>query len=317
MNVPARLGMFGVGLALLFGAAAAVSGAAVPETVVSAWTQNARASHGQPEENSGSESFGAALPGLSIEEQGYRLSVVTAPGRVATPGVMAFQIIDVDGQALTEYAVSHDKQMHMIVVRSDGTQYRHEHPVMNPQGVWSLPWAWSAAGTYRIYADFVPEGRTKQPAVTLTRTVEVAGPYVPTPVAPPSSRAVVDGMEVTLTGNLSAGSVSELSARISRGGQPVTSVQPYLGAVGHLVALRQGDLAYLHAHPQGDIPAKGTPVEQMRFLVEAPTPGRYLLYLDFQVDGRVRTAHFAVDAASTRASTADHRTGVGEDHGDR
>src|SRR5438477_3662407 len=28
-------------------------------------------------------------------------------------------------------------------------------------------------------------------------------------------------------------------------------LQPYLGAYGHLVALRDGDLAYLHVHPDG------------------------------------------------------------------
>ena len=29
----------------------------------------------------------------------------------------------------------------------------------------------------------------------------------------------------------------------------MTDLQPYLGAYGHLVALRDGDLAYLHVHP--------------------------------------------------------------------
>ena len=32
----------------------------------------------------------------------------------------------------------------------------------------------------------------------------------------------------------------------------MTDLQPYLAAYGHLVALRQGDLAYLHVHPDGE-----------------------------------------------------------------
>ena len=31
-------------------------------------------------------------------------------------------------------------------------------------------------------------------------------------------------------------------------------------------------------------------------MAEAPTPGRYLLYLDFQVDGQVHTATFTTTA---------------------
>ena len=45
------------------------------------------------------------------------------------------------------------------------------------------------------------------------------------------------------------GEPSTLTFSVSRDGKPVTDLQPYLGAYGHLVALRAGDLAYLHVHP--------------------------------------------------------------------
>jgi hypothetical protein len=60
-------------------------------------------------------------------------------------------------------------------------------------------------------------------------------------------------------------------------------VQDYLGAKGHLVALREGDLAYLHTHPSGDA---------IRFETEFPTPARYRLFLQFKHDGKVHTAAF-------------------------
>ena len=41
-----------------------------------------------------------------------------------------------------------------------------------------------------------------------------------------------------------------LTLTVTKDGQPVTDLQPYLGAYGHLVALRAGDLAYLHVHPE-------------------------------------------------------------------
>ena len=59
-------------------------------------------------------------------------------------------------------------------------------------------------------------------------------------------------------------------------------VEPYLGANGHLVALREGDLAFLHVHP----------TEGVQFESTFPTVGRYRLFLQFKHEGRVHTAAF-------------------------
>ena len=60
-------------------------------------------------------------------------------------------------------------------------------------------------------------------------------------------------------------------------------MEPYLGARGHLVALREGDLAFLHVHPDAD---------RLRFTAEFPSAGRYRLFLQFKAGGRVHTAAF-------------------------
>jgi hypothetical protein len=112
-----------------------------------------------------------------------------------------------------------------------------------------------------------------------------------------SLTAEVDGFTVVLTGALEPGRESELTLSVSRAGRPVTDLQPYLGAYGHLVALRDGDLAYLHAHPMdepgGAAPAPGPHV---RFATTAPSAGTYRLFLDFKHGDVVRTAAFTVAA---------------------
>ena len=77
-------------------------------------------------------------------------------------------------------------------------------------------------------------------------------------------------------------------------GEPVTDLEPYLGAYGHLVALRAGDLAYLHVHPEepGDRRRAGRSTSRPR----SPAPATYRLFLDFQHGGVVRTAAFTVEA---------------------
>lgn len=67
------------------------------------------------------------------------------------------------------------------------------------------------------------------------------------------------------------------------------------------MALRVGDLAYLHVHPEGE-PGDGVtpPGPGITFAATAPSAGKYRLYLDFQHQGTVRTAMFTVEAAPHR-----------------
>ena len=88
-----------------------------------------------------------------------------------------------------------------------------------------------------------------------------------------------------------AGEETALEFAVTKGGHPVEDLQPYLGADGHLVALREGDLAFLHVHPEEE---HGAPNEIV-FNAAFPTAGRYRLYLQFRHDGVVRTAEFTVE----------------------
>lgn len=58
----------------------------------------------------------------------------------------------------------------------------------------------------------------------------------------------------------------------------------HLGARGHLVILREGDLAYLHAD-----------ADALEFETTFPTPGRYRAFLQFVGGGAIRTAAFTLE----------------------
>lgn len=297
MNAGARLGLYAGGLVVAFGAAFGLSALIAPPIAVSSETEGSTMqSHDEGHGPSAAPVGSTALKGLSLSDDGLVLSPVAAPRTVGEEGTLAFRIERADGSVVTEFAESHDKELHLIVVRGDGSEYRHVHPTRDADGTWSLPWSWNAAGSYRVFADFTPDADDAT-GVTLTRTIPVDGPL--TTVDPAPSRIdEVDGFTVELEGDLVAGRTSDLSVSVTRGGEPVTALEPYLGAFGHLVALREGDLAYLHVHAEGDEPDAGdTAGPSVGFAAEAPTAGRYLLYFDFQVDGAVHTAAFVVDAA--------------------
>lgn len=141
----------------------------------------------------------------------------------------------------------------------------------------------------------------------------MAGEYRPGRPAEPSRTATVDGYTVTLHGGLRPGSPEELRLKVAKGGREVTDLQPYLGACGHLVALRSGDLAYLHVHPDS-APGDGAtaPGPDVSFTATAPSEGSYRLFLDFKHEGRVRTAAFTVTAGPADAHAED---GGGTGHG--
>ncbi|CAM2785206.1 Heavy-metal-associated domain-containing protein [Prescottella defluvii] len=230
--------------------------------------------------------------GLQVSQDGYTLGEITSPTRAGEAGTLGFRIEDADGAPVTAYDDLHEKQLHLIVVRSDTSEFRHVHPTLGADGTWTIDWTWPTGGTYRVFADFQATGAPAQ--LTLGRNVDVAGDLEPAPLPAATDTASVDGYTVTLTGDLTTAG-GPLALTVSRDGVPVTDLDPYLGAYGHLVALRAGDLAYLHVHPEGE-PGDGVtaPGPDVTFHAQAPSPGTYRLYLDFQHEGGVRTAEFTV-----------------------
>ncbi|TLF74805.1 hypothetical protein [Nocardia cyriacigeorgica] len=244
--------------------------------------------------------------GLTDTASGYTLSEISAPEAAGQAGTLRFHISGPDGAPVTEFTTQHDKKLHLIVVRSDTTEYRHAHPEMAADGTWSIDWTWDAPGTYRVFADFVPTAGDST-GLVLSRTVPVAGTVQLQPLPPPSTTTTVDGYTVTRTGELTTAG-GELRFDVTRDGVPVTDLDPYLGAYAHLVALRTEDLAYLHVHPQGEVGAS-PPGPRVSFHAQAPSAGAYRLYLDFSHGGSVHTAEFTVEVLSTAPATGDHSGG--------
>lgn len=253
----------------------------------------------------------ANVSGLAVSQDGYTLDVRATPAQAGSPGELAFRILGPGGAPVTAFTPTHDKPLHLIVVGRDQSGFQHLHPVMDPDGTWRTTTT-LAPGDHRIFADFAPDGRSE--AMTLGRDIAVAGLYSPTPLPPPSTAATTpDGYTVTLTGDLVSGTESPLTLSVSRHGAPVTDLQPYLAAYGHLVALRTGDLAYLHVHPTGT-PGDGRTAAgpAVEFLAEVPSAGPYRLYLDFAHQGVVRTAEFTVLAATDPVTPVRTPSGHGE-----
>jgi hypothetical protein len=306
MSTPVRFVAFVLGLGAVFGAAVGVGSVTGP--VGPAADEPAAAGHEEEPEghggateghgDGGHAAEGTAAPagrppaGLMVTEDGYTLDLDAATVPAAADAPVSFRILGPDGQPVRDYDESHDEDLHLIAVRRDLSGFQHVHPALDDEGVWRIPLR-LVPGTWRLFADFVPaaEGENR----ILGADLAVPGTYTPTPLPEPAATAEVDGYSVTLHGGLVPGEESELALSVSRDGRPVPDLQPYLGAYGHLVVLRDGDLAYLHVHPAGE-PGDGVtePGPEVRFMTTAPSAGTYRLFLDFRHEDVVRTAEFTV-----------------------
>lgn len=286
---------FAAALAVVFGAAYGVgSVAGADDSDATSGTRTGR--EVEAAETGGSDGAVEVPEGLQVSAHGYSIDLKTPRIERGRTTAIRFAILDAKGRPVTDYEVEQEKELHLILASRDLTVYRHLHPTRTADGTWQMPVNLPTAGDYRLFADFAPAAENGE-SLTLGTDLAVAGRYEPKELPRQVSTSEVDGYTVTLRGGLDAGSARELTFEVSKGGKPVTDLQPYLGAYGHLVALRAGDLAYLHVHPNSEAgDARTKPGPTVSFTATAPSAQAYRLFLDFKHEGKVRTAGFTVRA---------------------
>lgn len=268
-----RLGLFGVGLVAVLVGSLSLGRA----------TGDVAAAEPAPEEHV-TESHEPVVTaetvatGTSLSAGGLRLDVPTTSLPASQATMFDFRVLDEDGSPVTDFDVEQGKRMHLVLVSRDLSRHAHVHPELGADGTWSTRLT-LAPGAYRAVADFSTGGERRSLGVDLAAPGELELTSLPAP----ASSVTVDDLRVEL-----ARDGNRLSFTAYRGDEAVIP-EPYLGARGHLVAFRAGDLAYAHVHPSGESAATTS------YDAELPGAGRYRLFLELQVDGRVRTAPFTVE----------------------
>ncbi len=188
---------------------------------------------------------------------------------------MALHIKGPDGQRVTDFTEVHGSKLHVVRIRPDLSGFQHLHPEISPDG--SFVVSIGDPGKWHIVVDVQPAGTTA-PVVLATNVddeVQVDTVKLPAPA-----------------GDLIAGDLrivrSSLNFNVTtKDGSPADSLETFVGQAAHLIAIRQGDLAYTHLHPvsAGDA--------TFSFAGTLPT-GTYRLFLQFGYRGNVITAAFTV-----------------------
>ncbi len=294
MSAAVRIASF-VALLLAVSSGAALAGGALdpPERGIESHDADASEGEGDHTPSAGesaheAESASAGPPGLAVSSGGYTLEPDRRELARGRSQDYSFRIVDEAGVPVREFEEENEREMHLIVVRRDMTRYQHLHPRISADGTWSTPLELDRGGAYRVFADFQLDG-AKQ---TLASDLSVPGRFQPRALPGPHASAVDQGYEVALVSPaIRAGEASELRFEVSRDGRPVAGLEPYLGADGHLVALREGDLAYLHTHPEEG----ASEPNEVAFESTFPSAGRYRLFLQFKHQNEVRMVAYTVE----------------------
>ena len=232
---------------------------------------------------------GEAVGGLSLSAGGLTLVPARTIFRAGQRQRLAFRITGPGGAPITTYAIVHDKLLHLIVVRRDLSGFQHLHPSMAADGTWGIDLTLARPGIFRMIADFTAIVGGRPIATTLGGDLTVAGDYLPAPLPAPAHAVATDGFAVGYAGAPSTQSTQPILISVAGPDRQAAVLEPYLGAYGHLVVLRQGDVAYVHVHPEATL-VDG----KVKFWLSVPSTGVYRMFFDFQVAGRVHTASWTV-----------------------
>jgi hypothetical protein len=211
----------------------------------------------------------------SAHTHSTRLEFSAAPLAIPAgkPATWTLKIVDSEsGDPVQEFENVHEKLLHLIVVSTDLTWFNHLHPEYQGNGVFTIEATLPRAGSYKLYADYTPKGKTQevaqhefatdgtQPTPTqifpVHDTAGAGGWIVRETAARPEGEPEAAGeasyqvalmpMPIKLTPNTDV--MLHFQVREANG-KPVNDLEPYLGALGHAVLLSSDTKVYLHTHP--------------------------------------------------------------------
>jgi hypothetical protein len=219
----------------------------------------------------------------------YPLDLSITPRKLAVGQKATLDFVVRDpwkNRPVTNFQIVHEKLFHLFVVSQDMQFFVHDHPRFQPDGNFVYDLAFPKPGMYRVLGDFYPDGATPQ---LITKTVIVPG-AAPAPIKllRDYSTKNAENMQVELNTDPPqpiSGQKTQIYFRL----KPADGLEKYLGAWAHMLAGSDDLIDLIHTHP---IIADGGP--QVQFSLVFPRARAYRIWVQFQRQGVVNTAHFDI-----------------------
>lgn len=212
--------------------------------------------------------------------------------KAGQPAALRLMIHESDGAMAKAFEEVHQKKLHLILIRKGLDEFAHLHPKVDASGNITAEHTFPVGGEYFLFADYKLPG---QEAATARGRIRVSGDAPPavelTPDVPGLAKGDGVAARISLEDARTGGNTTIEFHVMDEAGTPVEDLEPYLGAMGHLVILSADGSQYVHAHPLNENSAQGGGVA---FMAHFPKPGVYKGWGQFQRFGTVFTIPFVV-----------------------
>ncbi len=223
----------------------------------------------------------------------YRMDVTMMPRRGGGASGLQVTLREPGHGGIVAHLVDvHERPLHLFIVSRDLDTFAHVHPERRPNGSFAISHD-LPPGAYGVMADFLPATGTSQLLQRVIVTPGYRGSLFSVPVLTPGSlEHATAGLRIRLDRmDLRARRPSVVRFQIAdESKQPITDLEPYLGAAGHLIVVSPDLTTAFHAHPEN----AATHGPDVVFDPIFPAPGLYKMWVQFQRKGQVVTAPFVV-----------------------
>ncbi len=205
------------------------------------------------------------------------------------------------GRPVTDFEKVHDKLLHMIIVGEDLSYFAHIHPTIDADtGNFSITNNFPEADNYKIWVDFKSKDGI-QSLVTFNLDKMIGTPHKPIPLTgdiQSVTKEIDEKYQVRLKtpiGIMANTAVDIAFELLDARGNPITDLEPLMGAGGHVVIISNDRNEFLHVHPTHEVSSdwKGGP--DVSFSTSFPKPGIYKAWGQFQHNRRTVTADFILN----------------------
>ena len=198
------------------------------------------------------------------------------------------------GTRVKQFQIVHEKPIHLFIVSEDLAYFSHEHPDLKGDGTFSLDTRLPKPGTYKLLADFFPEGGTPQLISDVITTAGYQRSFASGISHPPADLSPKHGQNLDVALSLDpeqpiAGKKTMMFFRL----KPADGIETYLGAWGHMLVASNDLVDTIHTHPMY-VTDPDSGEKQVQFNMFFPREAIYRVWVQFQREGKVNTVAFTI-----------------------
>jgi hypothetical protein len=211
------------------------------------------------------------------------------------PVTISILIKDKDNKPVKEFETVSTKKMHLVVVSKNLSYFAHIHPTFKGNGRFEITTKFPTGGDYKLIAEMTPVGASDYSIEDHWITVQ-GTPPASVQIEPDTKLSkVIDGTKVTLSFDEKVKAKTNIDMNFTlynaASNKPIKNLKPYLGTVGHAVAIDKDVKQFMHIHPLYP-KGKGPKVVFMTYF---PSKGVYKVWAQFNVNGHILTVPFVIN----------------------